>query len=367
VQFWDVANRKELRRIDIPPGYRASAEFALLTADWKTLYLSVSGKRSIKSIERDGKKVQHIEDIGEVRVCDVASGKEKPPLQPPPGSAFGLARLAPGGRYLVCSEQPGYDLPGPQPKTVMVAWDLAAIKKRKLCDGWGVPVFGSNHTAVLLSLRDPETKASLVRLFDLPTGKELARLDSPEKDRYISASTVSPDGAVVAIQIGGKRGAPLETLFRDARTLADRGKLVGKGHPDWPGWAFGQFTSDGKRYISLDWTGNALVWDVAGQKLECTVSLGDAQPSRQLAISPDAKTLAVGWMPKPDAELANVLEPDPQDLPQPRVSLIDLAGKAQPRVLVAPHGYAGPLAFSPDGKLLAFGSSGAVHLFDLSK
>jgi len=40
---------------------------------------------------------------------------------------------------------------------------------------------------------------------------------------------------------------------------------------------------------------------------------------------------------------------------------------APPRVLVAAHGYVGALAFSPDGKTLAFGGAGVVHLFDLTK
>ncbi len=47
--------------------------------------------------------------------------------------------------------------------------------------------------------------------------------------------------------------------------------------------------------------------------------------------------------------------------------MFDLAGEAAPRVLIAPHGYLGALAFSPDGKTLAFGGAGAVHLFDLTK
>jgi hypothetical protein len=49
------------------------------------------------------------------------------------------------------------------------------------------------------------------------------------------------------------------------------------------------------------------------------------------------------------------------------VSLVDLAGDAPPRVLIAPKGYVGGLAFSPNGKLLAFGGAGAVQLFDLTK
>jgi len=90
------------------------------------------------------------------------------------------------------------------------------------------------------------------------------------------------------------------------------------------------------------------------------------RPSPRLALSPDGRTLAVGWMPLVDSSL-NLWGTDPQDLPQPRVSLIDLDGRRAPRVLVAPHGYPGAVAFSPDGKTLAFGGAGAVHLFDLRK
>ena len=41
--------------------------------------------------------------------------------------------------------------------------------------------------------------------------------------------------------------------------------------------------------------------------------------------------------------------------------------KAAPRIWIAPHDYTGRLAFSPNGKTLAFGGAGAVHLFDLTK
>ena len=77
--------------------------------------------------------------------------------------------------------------------------------------------------------------------------------------------------------------------------------------------------------------------------------------------------LAAAWMPAIDSELYDAMDPDPQDLPQPRVTLFDLTGKSPPRVLIAPHSYLGGLAFSPDGKTLALGGLGAVRLFDLTK
>ncbi len=101
--------------------------------------------------------------------------------------------------------------------------------------------------------------------------------------------------------------------------------------------------------------------------MERTIKTGfDASDKHEL--SPDGKTLAIGWMPKiENADELDAEAPDPSDLPHPRVLLIDLFGSTPPRELIAPRGYIGGLAFAPDGKTLAFGGCGAVHLFDLSK
>jgi len=83
-----------------------------------------------------------------------------------------------------------------------------------------------------------------------------------------SPGPVSPDGTVVAVNLGGKKGTPLEVWFLDARTLETRGKLIGKGDPQRYWLKTGQFTPDGKHFIAPDGVGNVLVWDVTGRKVE---------------------------------------------------------------------------------------------------
>lgn len=219
----------------------------------------------------------------------------------------------------------------------------------------------------MVRFADREAKTSNLKLLDFTTGKELRNLSCPEKERYFLVNSVSPDGAVVATFLMGKKGAPIEVWFLDAKTLEDRGKLVGQGDPEEHGWSEGAFTSDGKWFVAFDGIGNALVWNVAEQKMERTLPLGGNRQATHIAISPDGKTLAAGWRPKGEAEIEDAASPDPQELPQPRVTLLDLTGKTPSRILIAPHGYVGSLAFSPDGKTLAFGGAGAVHLFDLTK
>lgn len=360
VQIWDVESRKETRRFDTPAGYKGSAEYALLSPDCKTMYVPVV-IRKVKTIEKDGKQIHRIDHSGEIRVWDVDSGKEKAPLRPAAGCAPVWGRLALEGKALVCVERPSHDSTDEKVKDQTMVWDLTVGTKRKLTDGFAIPEFLPDGRTVVLSV-DRE-----VEVREVSSGKTLAKQACPEKDRFFSVNSVSPDGAVVAVLLGGKKGAPFEVLFFDAKTLADRGKLVGKGDPDRYGWGTGKFTPDGKRFVMLDYSGNALLWNVAEQKVERSLPIGGAGNGWRLAISSDGKAAAIGWMPKSDAAAEETRDPDPRDLPQPRVLVLDLTGSVPPRVLIAPHGYVGGLTFSPDGKKLAFGSAGAVHLFELSK
>ena len=360
------ASKKEIRRIETPPGPKSTADYALLPSDWKTLYVPVQ-KRSVKSFECDGEQLTRIEYGGQIRVWDVDSGKEKNPLLPTEGFGPVYGKFSPDGRLLVCVEQSTYVVPGDQPPGNTVVWEVASGKKWKLNDVFVVPLFFADGKTVAVEDYDSESKKSSVKVLDVTTMKELAKVNYPEKDRRVALGPVAPNGSVIAMYLGGKKGAPLEIWFLDGKTLEDRGKLVGKGDPDRYGWGYGLFAQGGKLFIALDGLGNVLLWDVAGQKVIRTWPSGSSRLTGRFAISPDGKTLAVGWAPKADEELASGWNQDTRDLPQPRVSLINLEGNAPPRILIAPHGRVGGVAFSPNGKTLAFGGAGAVHLFDLTK
>ena len=103
-----------------------------------------------------------------------------------------------------------------------------------------------------------------IRTFDAATGAEVARLNCPEAERFYSVTDLSA-GGVVAIGFGGKKGAPRELLFRDARTLADRGRFVAPPTAD-DSWATGRFTPDGTRFLILSGSAEVQVWDVAAGK-----------------------------------------------------------------------------------------------------
>ncbi len=359
VQLWDTASKKEIRRIEIPWNYRGT----LLTPDWKTLYVPVQN-RQIKTLEQGGKKVRQVQFSGAIRVWDLASGKEREALPVEAGWAPTGGQMDPSGRYLVCAEEESFfPQSGSRPKIKTEVWDLTTGKRSVLCPDYAFQtLFPDGQTAVVGA-------AGVLRLLRLSTGQELAKVKGPASD----IGDLAPDGSLVAVSRWG--AATLQVLFLDGKTLRQRGKLVGKGKANGRAWLGGRFTPDGKRFVIVDKAGNVLAWDVAGQKLErtlCTLDNAQVPDGRtpwcrqSLAFSPDSKTVAVAWTPKWQEGVGDV-PPDPQDVPQPRVSLIPLDGSAPARVLIAPHGYVGALAFSPDGKMLAFGGAGAVHLFDLTK
>src|SRR5205085_11044376 len=91
-------------------------------------------------------------------------------------------------------------------------------------------------------------------------------------------------------------------------------------------------------------------------------------PGRVWSMTFDAaggRLAALTWFIPPELQDVRDEVAAPQDYPQPKLHLIDVAADP-PEVIVCPHGWWGRPAFSPDGTLLAVGGAGATHVFDVS-
>ena len=362
VQVWDWAAKKEIRRIDTHPARRPTSNYTAITPDWKKMFVPFE-TRKVTFIEKDGKRTQRLEESGRIGVWDLTTGEERPDLRPPAGSGPFYAALSPDGRHLLSLERQSVTSGETQTAGVWV-WDLQTGARRKLYDGFDYPYFSPNGKTVLYSFTDPKAKVYELKLLDFATGKELARSPCPQKDSMMFGGGFSPGGSVLIAYLSGPKGSRSMILFLDAKTLAEKGRFVGDPDSDGSGGPTLSFTPDGKTCILLDTAGKAHVWDLAAMKVLRTFAVG-AQ-SGQTAFSPDGKTWAVAWTPKIQGQ-ERTRNSDPQDQPQPRITLFDLAGDTPPRTLIAPHGSQGALAFSPDGKTLALGTSGGIRIFDLTK
>ena len=89
---------------------------------------------------------------------------------------------------------------------------------------------------------------------------------------------------------------------------------------------------------------------------------GTGNSGWRLAFGGGGRLVAIPWAPRVDPELWKMTNPDPQDFPQPRVTVLDLTGAAPPRTLIAPPGFVGGAALSPDGKTVALGTTGGGSL-----
>jgi WD40 repeat protein len=366
VQLWDAKTWKELRRVETPPGLRGTSNYAALSPDWTRMYVPTLVSKFVRG-EKDGKRAGWREYNGSVRVWDLTTGREQPPI-PTPGRGPQQVILSPDGERMVLPMNGSGNATKPI-SSLTETWSLTTRTGRKMCDGFGQIAFAPDGKTLAALVTDYATKRSTLRTFNAVGTKELAHFDHAGKDgQYISGPQFTPDGRELVVQHGGKKGEAATFWFFDPKTLARTGEVAGAPNPGGTGWVFTPvFSPDGRKLAGADMAGQVSVYGLTTRKHLRTWSVGTNIRTFQTLFSPDGRRLYVNAML--NLSRADIGEDtDPADMPQPRVYMFDLESKSdQPaEVIYAPPGYLGNMAISPDGRTLAVGTSGGVLLFDVS-
>jgi RNA polymerase sigma factor (sigma-70 family) len=330
MRLWDVATGKELRSWP----YAASSTGALrFSPDSRVLAVCDAGTT--------------------IRLYDVATGAETPS---PPGhrSGFFQTAFSPDGKAVLILGQ----------RTLQV-WEAATGQLRRRRE-WPADQMASSHLSEDGSRIYSWANDHLVRIWDVATGEEVSR--SPDKfdSPYFGGLMSSPDGKILALRPQAPTILVL-ALWPQAPTILLLDAATGRelrrldAHAPWPSGA--AFLPDGRSLVTWGADGMARVWEVATGKELRQIIFNDA-PNPDLPAPPGAISMG--------AIYSTAVSPDGRLLafgsPNQFIAIHDLAsGKLVRRIDRLPDGVSG-MAFSPDGRTLAWSGQGssAVRLLEIA-
>jgi RNA polymerase sigma factor (sigma-70 family) len=418
IAIWDVTARKMVREIvgmakEVPPAgqlYFSALAFAphgktliaggiddLLIAydvatgaELRRFGLGIPNPQAL-TFTADGKTLAVAMPTATIRLIDMATGKDRIPDDSPQMEIHRLA-LASDGRTVITAEF-----------GTIVLWDAATGRVRRRLQSHlhyvqAVRMAGDGHTLVTLEWDRSYQKREL-QVWEVATGKELHRIPLKESGAF-GALAVAPDGKSAALAAAGG-----DIIALDLTTGKEQRRFKGPTE-----FIYGAaFASDGCALIV--WSGDSFIyrWDVAtGQELiKFSVRDAEGQPvpgapaplpaGRRSGlvytaeVSPDGRWIAIGTQTKsltiyelatgrllrrvedpPDGTLALAFSPDGRTLAygeqhRPDVHLIELATGRKRHRFSGQRGGITSLAFFADGKRLVSGSADTTALiWDLS-
>jgi WD40 repeat protein len=352
VQLFDVKSGKELKVIETGKGYRGTADYAFPTPDFRTVY--VTQEKRIPVGEGRPNPIQ----IGEVEIWSLADEKKVdviPTMNQQKGVLAGY--LSPNGETLITVESSRDSDPNNQPVST-VQWDLKTKKSKWLTFGYAMAAFSPNGKAIALAVFGKDKTKGRFDWIELSSGKVLWTMESESTIRGFSWPQISNDGTKLAVlDSEGRIDRPTQLKVIDVATGKKMNAIdSSKGTT----FMAPHFSPDGTMLAINSYNGEFILWDYVKnvrlvEKQFLKQSLG-----HHAIFSPNGKRVAIC------VNKSDISEND-NPFPQPTIHIYNVLKPTEVESLVAPPGYLGPLVWSSNGKMLAFGSAGAVHLFDVSR
>lgn len=370
VQFWDAHTGKQLTTIETDPGYRGTSEYFYISPDWSRLYIGRENG-TVRRVERDGKKLDRWEFDGDLREWNVDSGKVLQTFKHESRCSLEAIALSPDGSLLLSVGYPSFDQ-GQSSRLVASLWNVNSGKYRDLPEELRPSLlFSPDSKRIVAAESDADGYTKSLRLIDVATLTEIVRIPINEQYTRAGAYAFAAGGRILvgtAFVFPGRNdwtSSKRYLRFWDAQTgkeIASAAIEVGRGFllpsvsPD--GSLVMHGTLFGKR-------ARVCLFDAATGRMHNELNLGEGASINGHAFSADGKWLAVATQVFPDFESYTDLRAE--DLPQPRVHLIDMADGAVRETMVHPQSLSVSMWFSPDGKTLATSGVGKVYLWDFTR
>lgn len=373
IQVWDVTTGKQLTKLET--GRRGSYEYFHVTPDWRTLYTEKFGKTQRDLLEQDGKQLFRWTFGGEVRAYDLDTGGLRSRYQHTPPRHVYHAIPSPDGTTLFTLEE----LPGVYTgrlDNAATLWNLRTGQPHLLPVGTGWGSYSADGKTVVCTQKNKQLYVTALKLLDVPSGQEKLTIPITQSQVWIEDPRLTPDGKLIVasyrVFARAQQYSEWELMlkFWDATTGKEVASLPGMENTS---FSYPKFSPDGRTLVATGWRatdGKLFCFDLHRRQLVKTVVLarptrGDENVvTRQPVFSPDGKWLAAMTQLYPkesDDEL------QPEEIPQPRIHLLDAATGEIHETIVLPSAFSASLCFSPDGKTLAVGGLGRVLLLDMTK
>jgi WD40 repeat protein len=410
IKIWDLADGIELVTINL--GDRNAYLDALYHGDVEGLRQARLSLAWSVAFSLDGKQIASGHASGEIKIWDVATGKQLKTLEGHRDEVDSIA-FSPDGKLMatVASEVKLWDTTNwtelmslSDPETGMESCVTFSQDGKRIASagGWDgqIKVWDTLTGQRIWSIRgyyywaysvsfSPDGKLlasggdNHVKLWDATTGSNVMTLRG--HDATVYSVSFSPDGKYVAS--GG-----YDNMIRIWDIATGETVIILRGHEHIVEGVL--FAPDGKHLVSRSWDGTIKIWDMSAPR-EPTKLVGHSDIINSFAFSPDGKRIVSGdgvsiklWDVESATELKTlcrdngwvsssvVFSPDGR-----RIALREYSGTCRiwdaatgdlMMVFHGPKPYVKPtggMAFSPDGRLMAFsgGVDKTVKVWDVIK